>query len=375
MPYYDHKKSRWVGEIVLPERLSSGRFRRKRKEFNSRALARRWELDQDLPVQLRTPTISLMEMANTYLEDCRRRYSRQTYEEKRLVFRELLSSIHPDTPVVEIERSQIREHLNRIFDNGTGYGANKRRKNLVAAWNWAAANITGFPSYNPCLVQRYPEVRTPRYVPSEEDFWQVYDTEENPADKALLLAYLHTGARKSELFRLRWAEVDLNRRRLQLGTRKRRGGVLEYDWLPITNELAAELQALAETAEGEWVFPGPGGNSFTARRKWLIGLCKRAGVKQFGFHGIRHLTASILVAADVPLVDVQTVLRHKSISTTERYIHRLRSVRNSLDVLNGRRKVLSGVHIKEQKVCEPRIKPSSTFPKLTLVRPRIAVNE
>ncbi len=364
MPYYDQKKAQWVGEVVLPERLTSGRFRRKRKEFNSRVKARQWELDQALPVQQRTPTISLMEMATEYLESCRRRYSRQTYEEKRLVFRELLGSIPPDIPVVEIERSQITRHLDKIFDNGSGYAANKRRKNLIAAWNWAAANITGFPSYNPCLIQRYPEVRSPRYVPPEEDFWKIYDTEESPQDKALLLAYLHTGARKSELFRLRWDEVDLPRRRLQLGTRKRRGGVLEYDWLPITDDLAVVLEELARTAEGEWVFPGPGGNSFTARRKWLIGLCKRAGVKQFGFHGIRHLTASILVAADVPLLDVQTILRHKSISTTERYIHRMVSVVDSLKTLNSRRKIR-----------ESPIKPSSTPPKLTLVRPRFAVNE
>lgn len=375
MPYYDQQKNRWIGEVILPERLSSGRFRRRRKEFNSRAYARRWELDQDLPVHQRTPTISLMEMATAYLNDCKRRYSAKTFSEKRLVFRELLSSIRPDIPVVEIERSQIRKHLDKVFDIGSGYAANKRRKNLIAAWNWAAMNITGFPAYNPCLVQRYPEERSPRYVPPEEDFWAVYDAEENPADKALLLAYLHTGARKSELFRLRWAEVDLNRKRLQLGTRKRKGGVLEYDWLPITDDLTEVLQALAETAEGEWVFPGPGGNSYTARRLWLTSLCRKAGVKEFGFHGIRHLTASILVAADVPLADVQTILRHKSISTTERYIHRLKSVRNSLDVLNARRKVSSKVHISEQKVRESSKKPLQTPPKLTLVRPRSAVNE
>ena len=31
----------------------------------------------------------------------------------------------------------------------------------------------GLPMPNPCLVDRFPEERHPRYIPSEEDFWKV----------------------------------------------------------------------------------------------------------------------------------------------------------------------------------------------------------
>lgn len=38
---------------------------------------------------------------------------------------------------------------------------------------------------------------------------------------------------------------------------------------------------------------------------------------------------------DVQLVDIKTILRHKSIATTERYIHRLKSVRESIVVFDS----------------------------------------
>ena len=67
-------------------------------------------------------------------------------------------------------------------------------------------------------------------------------------------------------------------------------------------------------------------------------LCDEAKVKRFGLHAIRHLTASILAKANVPMIDIQAVLRHKKLSTTERYIGRIDSLRPSLKALPGLKK-------------------------------------
>ena len=40
-------------------------------------------------------------------------------------------------------------------------------------------------------------------------------------------------------------------------------------------------------------------------------LCERAKVKPFGFHAIRHLTASILYKMGQPVSVIQAILRHK----------------------------------------------------------------
>ena len=64
--------------------------------------------------------------------------------------------------------------------------------------------------------------------------------------------------------------------------------------------------------------------AYQYRQHWLKKVCNEAGVKPFGFHGIRHLFASILAAQNVPLVEIQYMLRHTSLATTQRYIHRLK---------------------------------------------------
>jgi len=66
-------------------------------------------------------------------------------------------------------------------------------------------------------------------------------------------------------------------------------------------------------------------------------------VKRFGFHAIRHLTASQLYKNGYSVGVIQTILRHKSPSTTERYLKSLglENVRGALEGLSlSRGKVL-----------------------------------
>ena len=50
-------------------------------------------------------------------------------------------------------------------------------------------------------------------------------------------------------------------------------------------------------------------------------LCKKANVKYFRFHPLRHLLASILEDLGVPIGTTQRILGHKNRKTTEGYLH------------------------------------------------------
>jgi integrase len=332
MPY--KKGHIWIGQI----RKDGQRIE---KRFETKKAALLWEVKQrkKTTTDWRTPLVySLGQWANEYLQFAEAKFSSGTFVEKRTVFRLLFLRVDPKLLVTELTPGKVLAHLQEQAQKRSGHAANKDRKNLIAAWNWGRKYLEGFPNLNPCLVDKFPEVRQPRYVPPEKDFWKVYDLAEGQ-DQIMLLAFLHLAARRSELFKLTWEDVDFGESRVRLWTRKRRDGSYECDWLPLTDDLFNTLLVQRQTSGSEWVFTDPEtGAPYHYRLHWMKRLCARAGVRPFGMHAIRHLTASILAAANVPMVQIQAILRHKSLHTTERYIRRLDSLKPALQLLSGRQK-------------------------------------
>ena len=154
----------------------------------------------------------------------------------------------------------------------------------------------------------------------------------NEEDRTMLLCFLHTGARKNEILRLKWSDVDFANNLIWLTTRKRKDGMEERDSLPMTQELRnALLKLRAKNGQYEYVFVNKEGRPYKDRNQWLPRACKKADVKTFRFHAIRHLTASWLDAHGIPLTTIQRILRHRNPHTTARYLHELRGVQISLD--------------------------------------------
>lgn len=65
------------------------------------------------------------------------------------------------------------------------------------------------------------------------------------------------------------------------------------------------------------------GNAYRCRKHFITWLCERAGVRKFNYHGIRGLCASLLAAEGVPMKEIQHILLHASMTTTDRYIKRI----------------------------------------------------
>lgn len=295
---------------------------------------------------------SLLEWSDEYLDFSKQRHGILTYKEKRDVFRRFFKSVSPDTSVFRLQPKDALSYLQRQASLRSGYAANKDRKNLLTAWSWGM-KYHGFPSNPFAAVDKFPEVRTPRYVPQEEDFMKVFDLAQGQ-DRVMLLAFLHTAGRRSEIFRLRWDEADFKNNRVRLWTSKRRGGDREYDWLPMTSELKEALLWWWETRPDKtspYVFVSLDktpfceeyyGKPFTKRNHFMGKLCEKAGVKPFGFHAIRHLTASGLYRKGYPVATIQAILRHKSPNTTERYLRTLG--------LEDTREALESISVRSAKI-------------------------
>jgi integrase len=281
-----------------------------------------------------------------YLDEVQLRFTQVTYKEKKSAFDRLVKvdALRPMTSVDRIDKQLAKEFLANQFRTRSGYAANKDRKNLVTAWRWGVENIPGWPQpTNPFkAVPKFPEIRSPRYVPPEQDFWKVYDVAGLPVrgiagkqDQFMLLTMLHTAGRRKEIFQMVLEDLNFSTNMIRLWTRKRKGGNLEADWIPMTSILRKGLlewikirpikdtENLFVCLDGSSCNEAQYGNPFSSRQQLMRKLCKAAKVKAFGFHSIRHMTASILFVAGEPLWKIQGILRHKSPTTTERYLRTL----------------------------------------------------
>ena len=300
----------------------------------------RIELEKKLSL-INSISLAIGQWSNEYLTEAENRFVRDTFKEKKAAFAKFYkdTSLPREFLIRDLTITICRKFLLKQMQERSGYAANKDRKNLGAAWRWGFDNMEGWPKgVNPFLaIKKFPEKRNPRYVPPEDDFWKVYEQAQGQ-DKVMLLVFLHLAARRSEVFRMKWADVDFKNNRICLWTQKRMGGHTEYDWLPMTSDLRNALLpwwqerlmqtgvdkehvfvCLAETCFCEDYY----GKPFIARQRFMERLCKKAKVEPFGFHGIRHLTASILYKKGYPLAVIQAILRHANPNTTARYIHSL----------------------------------------------------
>ena len=83
---------------------------------------------------------------------------------------------------------------------------------------------------------------------------------------------------------------------------------------------------------GDWKI-GP----YKERKRLMRSLCKKAGVKYFRFHALRHFGASLLEQSNIPIGSIQRILGHENRTTTELYLHSIGDgERRAMDVLDNR---------------------------------------
>ena len=162
----------------------------------------------------------------------------------------------------------------------------------------------------------------------------------DPEDMDLIMVLYHTAGRTSEVLNLTWEDVNFEGRWVRLWTRKRRGGELQEDKLAMTDTLYNILWHRWNNRDkaSAYVFHNEDGSpyTYTQKRYTMQRLCRKAGVKTFGFHAIRHHVASILAdSGKASLSQIQKMLRHRRMTTTDGYIKtldpQLRQVANVLD--------------------------------------------
>ena len=330
MPYQE-KNGKWRAVKII-------NYEKRTKTFKTERQAIKWEEEQTAELwqaeRKSLASISLGEWSVEYLEYAEQKFVPKTLNEEKVpAFNRLFEFVPSSMPVDRLTVADCQKMLMAQVRTRSGNAANKDRKNLLAAWNWAI-KVLNIPKDNPfAAVDPFPVEQQGKYVPPIKDFWKVYEAA-RPKDQVFLLTMLHTAARRGELLKLEWEDLDLENGKIRLWTRKRTGGK-EFDWLPLTKRLRRELEEHSQSKLSEHVFCRDDGSPYKWRQHLMKILCERAEVKHFTFHAIRHLTASILAQEGVDIPTIQAILRHKNPMTTTRYLHKLGVTENVLEDVFG----------------------------------------
>jgi len=238
--------------------------------------------------------------------------------------------------LTDLTATLLEDWLDELDDGGLG--ARGRQKAL------RALSVALSVAVKRDLIGRNPArgVEGPRVVPRRVTPWTraqagafITAAAEMPQLHGnLWLVRLGTGVRPSEALALHVDDVDLSRARARVHRNLswRKGGrwVIKTTkgeddvWLALPEfavravsrhlELRAAWAAWDGWQEHGLLFTARAGTPLrgTSVGKPLTKLCAQAGVPRVTPHGIRHQTASALLAAGKSLTDVQYVLRHKT---------------------------------------------------------------
>lgn len=139
----------------------------------------------------------------------------------------------------------------------------------------------------------------------------------SPALRPIVVVALHTGMRQSEIFGLRWQDVDLTHGTVTV----RRGKNNERRVIPMNATLLETMRALKKEAEGPYVFAGRFEGHRKAAAKTFGKAVTEAKLTDFRFHDLRHTFASYMMMRGCDVKTLQTLMGHKDITMTLRYSH------------------------------------------------------
>lgn len=185
----------------------------------------------------------------------------------------------------------------------------------VRDWEWMQEN--------PILKISKPKISNERIrFLSDEERTRLIKACKESESKGLypvVILALSTGMRRGEILNLRWSDVDLDRGAILLQTTKNG----ERRFIPLVG-IALDLlrSRYANQSATFLVFPAPHSPSkpIDIRSAWETAL-KKADISNFRFHDLRHTAASYLAMNQASLLEIGTLLGHKTVQMTKRYAH------------------------------------------------------
>jgi integrase len=221
-----------------------------------------------------------------------------------------------------VRQDIIKMHHDRRASGAAAGSANRllimMRYIFNLAIRWDAPGIKA----NPCAGVPLLEVnnKKERYLSVDEAqrLYEAVRASENTMLQYIVPMLILTGARKREVLDAQWQDFDLARRIWRIPMSK--SGKSRY--VPLGDGAMTVLSTMPRSMKCEWAFANPQTN-----KPFVSVFCawntarKNAGLADVRMHDLRHSFASLLVNSGRTLYEVQQILGHTQVKTTQRYAH------------------------------------------------------
>jgi integrase len=217
-------------------------------------------------------------------------------------------------PIEAISQRTMAALLGAIADSSGAVAANRTRASLSALYGWAMKE--GLVAANPVALTNKNVEQSRERVLSDAELVVIWNACQEDNYGRIIRILMLTGQRLSEISGLRWPEVSLEKRLIELpGSRVKNGRAHQ---IPISEAVAAILAAQPRTEGRDPVFGNGGSRAFsgyTATKAKLDARIAEATGKplpHWTAHDLRRTAATRMADLGVLPHVIEAVLNHAS---------------------------------------------------------------
>jgi integrase len=223
----------------------------------------------------------------------------------------------------EITRQDIvKMHADRKASGAAAGSANRLLIMMRYIFNltlrWEVPGIKSNPCKGIPLMEENNKLE--RYLSVEEakKLYEAVCKSENTMLKYIVPMLILTGARKREVLDAKWSDFDLSRRAWRIPITK--SGKARH--VPLSDGALTLLATMPRKSDCDWAFANPetGKPYVSIFYAWNTAR-QSVGLSDVRMHDLRHSFASLLINSGRTLYEVQHILGHTQVKTTQRYAH------------------------------------------------------
>lgn len=282
----------------------------------------------ELKTKKSRPSNSLATFADEYLDILKGSSSEKYVKSVELTIKHLMDYFGKEISIAEINRVDANKFIAKLKDNAPkGYRVYFR--NLKAAFNVAVE--WEYMAVNPFAKVKLPKQQkeNPAFITIDQ-LDLILGAMKNKTLKAIVHYAFYTGSRRIEVLNLKWKNIDFDKKTITIGDENFETKTKTQRVVPMANDLYSKLWERSNSGKKSssnpdgFVFAKPNGFPYheDVPTKAFKSACREVGIdEKVHFHSLRHSFASYLVQKRVDLFNVQKLLGHSSVTTTEIYAH------------------------------------------------------